>query len=670
VTAGNALRLVGRPGSKQRVPWHEQVDAAALVSHGMAALWSEGNLHLSRQIFDAAYRKAEERKDSHTMALAALGLAGLWINEHRSTASAAIMHDRLSRALAVTPPDSVLALRLRARIAAENDYRQSGHQSISAIADEARRRADPTAVAEALNLLHHCLLGPDDASLRVQVADALIAESVRTGRRGDLLMGVLWRTIGLLLDGHPNAERHLTELRGLLRHGDFHAVDYTVAAIDVMLDVRAGDFSRAETRAKQCLEHGSDVGDADALAWYGAHMVAIRWFQGRISELIPILQELVSSPTIGLTDVSHLGALAVAHATAGQRREALGALKRITGRNLTAIPLSSSWLATMYAIVEAANLLDERDIASEAYQLLQPHAHLPVMASLGVACFGSVQHALGVAALTCGRNDEAVDHLRTAVSQNIGLGNWPAATLSRHRLSIALSLCPDDERRSQAQYQLDVAHSEANQLGMELTSLAAGDTGLPPSDEGAEGVTCVRRGPMWRIRLQARSVHIEHCVGMAYLAVLFANPGHDISAVELTTGSGTKETAPAARQTTHTVLDQHALIAYKERLAALQTEIDRCDVIGDQKRAIEAHRERDWLLAQLRTATGLGGRVRSFTTNDERARIAVGKAIRRALDRIHAADPTLGAILIAAVRTGHRCSYTPPAPDRHSLSKD
>ncbi len=43
----------------------------------------------------------------------------------------------------------------------------------------------------------------------------------------------------------------------------------------------------------------------------------------------------------------------------------------------------------------------------------------------------------------------------------------------------------------------------------------------------------------------------------------------------------------------------------------------------------------------------------------ERARVAVGKAIRRALARITEAHPIIGEHLGQAVRTGVRCSYWP-----------
>jgi hypothetical protein len=65
--------------------------------------------------------------------------------------------------------------------------------------------------------------------------------------------------------------------------------------------------------------------------------------------------------------------------------------------------------------------------------------------------------------------------------------------------------------------------------------------------------------------------------------------------------------------------------------------------------------------AELGRATGLGGRSRSFTGPAERARTAVRKALKRALDEIEAADLEIGGELRAGIRTGHSCSYTPSA---------
>jgi hypothetical protein len=69
--------------------------------------------------------------------------------------------------------------------------------------------------------------------------------------------------------------------------------------------------------------------------------------------------------------------------------------------------------------------------------------------------------------------------------------------------------------------------------------------------------------------------------------------------------------------------------------------------------------ERDWLVAQLSSAAGFGGRTRAFPDQPERARVAVGKAIRRALARITEADAVIGEHLRQTVHTGVRCSYWP-----------
>jgi len=637
-------------------------DAQTLLANGAQALWVDGDLCRSREAFDAGYRAAEAQGDGSAMAEAALGLGGLWVNEHRDAASAAVVDDRLRRALASVPSDSSLALRLRTRMTAEATYRGLEHGSILEVLAEARRAEDPVAHAEALSLAHHCLLGPDHSAARLQIADALIAESARTARRGDLLMGVLWRLVDLLLEAHPHADRQLTELRELLAAQEHLAIAAVVQAVDIMLDIRAGQLTRAEDRAKRYIQQGSAARDADAAGRYGAQMLAIRWFQGRIAELVPALHALVASPTLSVADNSHLAALALACAVAGDHRPARRELARLGGRDLAAAPRCCNWLVTMYAAVEAAYLLDEREQAAIAYQLLLPFAQLPMIAGLGVACFGSVQHALGVASLTTGNTETAVKHLQAAVRDNIAIGHWPAAILARARLAVALQYSADRQAQARSVHERESAEREARELGTVLPARRPVAQPASPAHLAAQVVTCVRTGRQWRVDLGNRSVHVTHCIGMTYLAILFANPGHEISSMELTTGPGTGGVASVLATTrgpVQPVLDQRAVQQYRQRLASLHAEIDRSDIVGDRERAIEIHEEREWLLAELRAASGLAGRRRPFATTNERARIAVGKAIRRALQRIAAADPIIGAALSLTIQTGYRCSYTP-----------
>ncbi len=581
---------------------------------GAHALAVQGDLAAARGWFDDAYRAAELTGDRRTMAAAALGMGGLWVHEHRSIADAMTVQQRMRHVLSLLDAGSLPALRLRVRLAGEASYLSGDTAEMLALLDEARRVGEPAALAEALSIAHHCLLGPDHGASRRALAEELICVSSSAHPHRDRLMGLLWLTVDLFLDGDPHAERRLAELHALLATRDHLAIRFVANSMDVMLSIAAGDLDEAERRAAACSELGVRAGDLDATAWHAGQLVTIRWYQGRLVELLPMLTELVSSSTLSEIDHASLAALAVAAAQAGDRLRAAGALATLRGRDLGDLPRSSTWLVTMHGIVEAAHLLADVDTSARAYELLLPFAGLPMIVSLGAASHGSVEHALGVASLTAGDADRAVEHLQAAIQANLALGHWPAVRASRQR------------------------HGEA---------LAAS------ARQTAGPATCTRNGHMWTVSHGRRSALVRHSVGMLHLAVLLASPGAEIAAAELAAGADT-----LARRTdvsTQPVLDRTAVQEYRTRLACLREIVDA----NPGAAGAAARREYDWLLADLTAATGLGGRIRSFTDDGERARLAVGKAIRRAIDRINAIDPAIGGHLRDSVGTGRSCSYRP-----------
>ena len=76
------------------------------------------------QSFERAYQLAELAGEPEAMALAVLGLAGLWVSERRTVTGVAMLETRLQHVLSLLGGNSSLALRIRARLAAEADYRQ------------------------------------------------------------------------------------------------------------------------------------------------------------------------------------------------------------------------------------------------------------------------------------------------------------------------------------------------------------------------------------------------------------------------------------------------------------------------------------------------------------------------------------------------------------------
>lgn len=147
-------------------------------------------------------------------------------------------------------------------------------------------------------------------------------------------------------------------------------------------------------------------------------------------------------------------------------------------------------------------------------------------------------------------------------------------------------------------------------------------------------------------------------MGMVHLAVLIANPRHEIPAADLVAGLAGLSGPGAGARTAQRVLDPEAIAEYRNRLRQLDTQLAETG-IEEPGQTSQARAERDWLVAQLSSAAGFGGRTRAFPDQPERARVAVGKAIRRALARITEADAVIGEHLRQTVHTGVRCSYWP-----------
>jgi hypothetical protein len=615
---------------------------AVLLTAAGLLLQDSGWLGPARERFGAAAGAAMV-SDDVVFATAALGLGGVWVHEHRSVVDRAQVLELQTRALAPLEPSCSLALRLRARLRAEEAYVKGDAGDLAAMLDDVRGLDEPVALADALSLAHHCLLGPEHASQRLGLADELLAVSARTGRRLDASLGLAWRTVDLFLRGDPHAERSLRELRTRVEAVPAACISYLISALDVMLAIRAGRLVEAEELAEHSFDLGTKVGDQDALGWYGAQLAAIRWYQGRTEEMVPMVSDLANSPTMADSNDAFTAALAVTAAAAGRPDEARGALERLRRPGLASLRSSSTWLVTLFGVAEVADLLGDVDAARAAYGLLAPFADWPVMASLAVTCFGSVHRSLGLAAGVTGDFDLAVEHLEAARAADLRLGNVASAALATSRLVQAL------RRRNRSG-----DHERAAELERPAAALQ-GSTMVAPVDLPTSALfECTRCGREWRVRAGGRGVLVPHSVGMEYLAQLISSPGVEIGAAELAGGYQAEVTS--GRQD---LLDESARVAYRRRVAELRAAIDDADACADLERASRARLELDELLEELGRVTGLSGRSRSFDDAGERARTSVRKAIQRAIAAVTETDPVLGSQLQRSVVTGRRCAYLP-----------
>jgi non-specific serine/threonine protein kinase len=109
------------------------------------------------------------------------------------------------------------------------------------------------------------------------------------------------------------------------------------------------------------------------------------------------------------------------------------------------------------------------------------------------------------------------------------------------------------------------------------------------------------------------------------------------------------------------LLDGEAARSYRARLEALRDALEHAESLGDGARAARVRDEMDAIASELGRATGLGGRARRADSAVDRARTAVQRRIKDAVDRIAEQDAALGAWLRRAVRTGNSCSFHPGA---------
>jgi hypothetical protein len=332
------------------------------------------------------------------------------------------------------------------------------------------------------------------------------------------------------------------------------------------------------------------------------------------------------------------------------------ALGRLSAGGLAGLPRSSTWLTGLCAMVDAAWSLGDAGVARQAYDILARFANLPSMPSLAIVCFGSVERSLGLAALTMGQVELAVEHLERAVTANARLGNRPLVAMSRADLARALRRrgAPGDAARAAGE--LAEAISAAGAMGMTDRAAAWTASAAGPGDADPVARGLVRReGRRWLVALDDRGILVEDLVGMRYLAALVARPGVEVSAFALV--SGGEAPAPAAEP--QLVLDDEARSAYADRARELLAELDEARDHADIGRAERLQLELEAVTAELTRGTGLHGRRRAFAGPEERARTAVRKAIQRALGEIEMADAEIGGLLRACIRTGYRCCYVP-----------
>jgi DNA-binding CsgD family transcriptional regulator len=380
-----ALELRQRAGDRDGV---DRCDT--LIGLGKALRFSDQER--SRAILLEAGRLADELGDVDRLVEATLA-------NHRGFVSLVGGYDRERGAMLrrtaerMTDRGPELALVL-AQLALELTFspqverrRRLAEQALAA----ARASGDQRVIAQVLIRYLIAHWGPENPRERMAAAAESVAISSQLDEPLDLFHGLHWRAGAQLELGRvQGAAQTLREQeRVAARIGDGTATWLCECAASVHAALR-GQLDEAEARAQHAAELAQRSAQPDALPFYVSQIASIRWQQGRLPELAPLLSDALDQYP-GLPGFRSL--VCLAHALGGDHAFAREVLVVDTATGFAELPRDPIWIAGAVTYAHAVAELGDRDAAASLQALLEPYRGQ--LATTTISVWGLVEHALG-----------------------------------------------------------------------------------------------------------------------------------------------------------------------------------------------------------------------------------------------------------------------------------
>jgi hypothetical protein len=264
-----------------------------------------------------------------------------------------------------------------------------------------------------------------------------------------------------------------------------------------------------------------------------------------------------------------------------------------------------------------------------------------------------------------GRWDESDRLFARALAAVEAVGRRSLAARMRYELGdLLLRLGREPDR---ARELIAVGHRDAGLIGLgELAALIerrhawmGAERGAPHRTRDVEprlAFTMKLEGEYYALPGARGTLRFKTSRGMQYLALLIDRPNTEVHVLELVGAIDHPDRGDAGE-----LVDPAALRAYRSRLDTLREELETAQALGNAERAERAREEMESIAAELTRTTQKRGRTRRGASVVDRARSAVRRRIKDALDRITEQDPELGAWLNRAISTGNYCIYRPDA---------
>jgi tetratricopeptide (TPR) repeat protein len=664
-----ALDMLGEPDDRRR--------GELLLLRGQALMQAGGDA--ARTTLMEAIELARRARDADLLARAALSLGGFGL-------SPGMVDDMLVRMLEealerIGPDRGAVRARLLVRLAVALYYSNAVERREALVQEAlaiARELDDAPTLAYVLDQGHIATSGPYTTERSLAWARELFALADDVGDPELAVRAHSWQIDLLLeLDDLPGADMAIEALDRIATDSR----DPRARAYIPLHRARRAMISGLLEDTEQLIHEGIALGwslqDSTVPILAGAQLFWLRMGQGRLRELEDAVRQFADQlPAMPAWRV----ALATVYLHTERAAQARREYDRLAEGDFAAIPRDNVWSVAMALLAELAETFDDAERARLLEESLAPLADRNVVTPTGIFA-GPVTRYLALTATARGDHDLALERIALAREACERMDYRPMLAIlyvdeARVR---ARRKAPGDADEARGLLERGIACAESVGVPRMDDRLARASALLPPEEaeeptpvaasDGPTSAVLAREGDVWRLDFEGRVLRVRDAKGMRHLALLLANPGIELHAVDVATAAE-GGAAPAAREVeglsvragtgdAGPALDSQAKAEYRARLEDLRAEIDEAEAFNDPERAARAREEMDFIARELSAAVGLGGRDRAVSSAAERARVNVTRALRREIRRIADEDARLGRELETTVRTGTFCAYEP-----------
>jgi hypothetical protein len=132
-----------------------------------------------------------------------------------------------------------------------------------------------------------------------------------------------------------------------------------------------GTGNQIEAAALEALQLGQAAGQPDVLTWFAPELFAARWAQGRLAEIVPLIDQVaLGSPGLPAWQA----ALAVSCISGGDNERAVSIVDDLMAEGESVFPQDIAWLLGHSVLAEAVAGVGSREQAEREYKTLLPYA--------------------------------------------------------------------------------------------------------------------------------------------------------------------------------------------------------------------------------------------------------------------------------------------------------